>query len=153
MVTTRDPERAGAGSCHSVGVISLGLARQLRDAGLKWSPAPGDRFVVADRDMDADVFVLSDMTIEVHELPHGRVIGFNGTTEWALDSIDKDNTVWLPRESQLRELLAGTFRGLDRTEQGWRVRTELNGATHACEHPDAEQAYGLALLYLLDSLR
>ena len=95
-------------------MISLGLAQQLRDAGVRWNPAPGDRFVVADRDMDCDVFALSDMTIEVHDLPHGRVIGFNGTTEWALDSIEKDNTVWLPRESQLRELLAGAFRGLDR---------------------------------------
>jgi len=134
-------------------VISLGLARQLRDAGLKWSPESGDRFVVADRDMDSDVFVLSDMTIEVHDLPHGQVIGFNGTTEWALDSVENDNAVWMPRESQLRELLAGTFRGLDRTEDGWRVRTELNGAVHASQDPDAEQAYGLALLHLLDSLR
>ncbi len=134
-------------------MISLGLARQLRDAGLKWSPASGDRFVVADRDMDSDVFVLSDMTIEVHDLPHGQVIGFNGTTEWALDSVENDNAVWLPRESQLRELLAGTFRGLDRTEDGWRVRTELNGAVHASQDLDAEQAYGLALLHLLDSLR
>jgi hypothetical protein len=134
-------------------VISLGLARQLRDAGLKWSPASGDRFVVADRDMDCDVFVLSDMTIEVHDLPHGQVIGFNGTTEWALDSVDNDNAVWLPRESQLRELLGATFRGLDRTDDGWRVRTEVNGAIHAGQDPDAEQAYGLALLHLLDSLR
>jgi hypothetical protein len=134
-------------------VISLQLSRRLRDAGLRWSPAAGDRFVVADRDMDSDVFVLSDMTIEVHDLPHGQVIGFNGTTEWALDSVENDNAVWLPRESQLRELLAGTFRGLDRTEDGWRVRTELNGAVHASQDLDAEQAYGLALLHLLDSLR
>lgn len=134
-------------------MISLGLAQQLRDAGVRWSPAPGDRFVVADRDMDSDVFVLSDMTIEVHDLPHGRVIGFNGTTEWALDSIDKDNAVWLPRESQLRELLAGAFHSLDRTDGGWRVRIELGDTTHTVEHADAEQAYGLALLLLLDSLR
>ncbi len=103
--------------------------------------------------MDSDVFVLSDMTIEVHDLPHGRVIGFNGTTEWALDSVEKDNVVWLPRESQLRELLAGTFRGLDRTEHGWCIRTELNGALHVSQDADAEQAYGLALLHLLESLR
>ena len=109
--------------------------------------------MVADRDMDSDVFVLSDMTIEVHDLPHGRVIGFNGTTEWALDSVDKDSAVWLPRENQLRELLAGTFCGLDRTDNGWRVRTELNGAAHATENADAEEAYGLALLQLLESLR
>jgi hypothetical protein len=102
--------------------------------------------------MDSDVFVLSEMTIEVHDLPHGKVIGFNGTTEWALDSVDNDKAVWLPRESQLRELLAGTFRGLDRTDDGWRVRTELKSAVHTSQDPDAEQAYGLALLHLLDSL-
>ncbi len=109
--------------------------------------------MVADRDMDADVFVLSDMTIEVHDLPHGRVIGFNGTMEWALDSVDKDSAVWLPRESQLRELLAATFRGLDRIDNGWRVRSELNGAAHATENADAEEAYGRALLHVLESLR
>jgi hypothetical protein len=134
-------------------VISLDLARRLRDAGLRWSPASGDRFVVTDRDMDSDVFVLSEMTIEVHDLPHGKVIGFNGTTEWALDSLDSDGAVWLPRESQLRELLGGTFRGLDRDAEGWRVRTERNGEAHTAQDPDAEQAYGLALLHLLESLR
>jgi hypothetical protein len=138
---------------HTGGVISLDLARRLQGAGLRWSPASGDRFVVAGREMDSDVFVLGDMTIEVHDLPSGRVIGFNGTTEWALDSVDKDRAVWLPRESQLRELLADTFRGLDRTDDGWRVRTELNGAVHTSDDADAEQAYGLALLHLLDSLR
>jgi len=132
-------------------VISVGLARQLRDSGLTWWPASGDRFVVADRDMDAEVFVLSDMTIEVHDLPQGPVIGFNGTTEWALDSIDKEKTLWLPRESQLRELLGNSFRGLERTDHGWQVRTELGGEVHTTHDPDAEQAYGLALLYLLDT--
>jgi hypothetical protein len=134
-------------------VISLRLARQLRDAGLRWSPAPGDRFVVADRDMDSDVFVLSDMTIEVHDLPHGRVLGFNGTTEWALDSVETENAVWLPRESQLRELLGGTFRSLDRDGADWRVRTEVNGEAHVSRHADAEQAYASALLHLLNGLR
>ena len=109
--------------------------------------------MVADRDMDNDVFVLSDMTIEVHDLPHGQVIGFNGTTEWALDSVDNDKAVWLPRETQLREALAGTFRGLDRTENGWLVRTELRGEVHTSQDADAEQAYGFALLHLLESLR
>src|SRR6266516_792302 len=140
--------RARTASAHTGLVISLDLACRLRDAGLRWSPAPGDRFVVADRDMDSDVFVLSDMTVEVHDLPHGKVIGFNGTTEWALDSVESEKTVWLPRESQLRELLAGTFRGLDRTDGAWRVRTEVNGAVHTSQDPDAEQAYGLALLHL-----
>jgi len=131
-------------------VISVDLATRLRAAGLRWSPAAGDRFVVADRDMDTDVFVLSDMTVEVHDLPEGRVIGFNGTTEWALDSVEHEQTLWLPRESQLRELLAGTFRSLERRPTGWLVRTEINGDPHETEDVDAEQAYGLALLHLLE---
>ena len=134
-------------------MISLELSHRLRDAGLRWTPAPGDRFVVADRDMDSDVFVLSDMTIEVHELPQGRIIGFNGTTEWALDSVESEQAVWLPRESQLRELLGGTFRTLDRTDAGWRVHIEINGQPHSSEHADPEQAYGLALLHLLELTR
>ena len=55
--------------------------------------------------MDDDVFVLSDMTVEVHDLPSGRVIGFNGTTEWALDEVAQRDALWIPREDQLRELL------------------------------------------------
>ena len=41
------------------------------------------------------------------------MIGFNGTTEWALDSVELQHSVWLPSETQLRELLAGTFRALE----------------------------------------
>lgn len=138
---------------HTGRVISLDLALRLRAARLVWSPAAGDRFTLADHSADGDVFVISDMTIEVHDLPHGKVIGFNGTVEWALDSVDSEEAVWLPRESQLRELLGGCFRGLDRTPDGWRVRIEINGSSHVIEDADAEQAYGLALLRLLDAAR
>ncbi len=130
-------------------MISIETARLLRDAGLRWTPAAGDRFVVVDRGMDDDVFVLSDMTVEVHQLEHGQVIGFNGTTEWALDSVEDRDAVWLPREGQLRELLAGTFRSLDRVEADWRVRLEVNSAPVQVQHPDPEQAYALALLQLI----
>jgi hypothetical protein len=131
-------------------VISVDLAARLRRSGLRWSPSAGDRFVVADRDMGTDVFVLSDMTIEVHDLPEGRMIGFNGTTEWALDSVEHEQALWLPRESQLRDLLGGTFRRLERRDENWLVRIEVNGAPFESEHADAEQAYGLALLHLLE---
>ena len=53
-------------------MISIGLATQLRDAGLAWKPASGDRFVVSQEEMAGEVFVLSDMTVEVHVLPQGR---------------------------------------------------------------------------------
>ena len=74
-------------------MLSVASARALREAGLQWTPARGDSFVIPDRDMDADVFVLSDMTVEVHQFPAGPVIGFNGTTEWALDSVEQSETL------------------------------------------------------------
>ena len=85
-------------------MIPFEHALRLRDAGLASKPAAGDRFAIPDRGLDDDVFVLSHMTIEVHQLPHGAVIGFNGTVEWALDDVAQDEAVWLPREDQLREL-------------------------------------------------
>jgi hypothetical protein len=130
-------------------VITLTAARRLRAAGLRWSPQSGDRFVVTGRDMDSDVFVVSEMTVEVQDSPLGRVIGFNGTTEWALDSIEQHDTVWLPRETQLRELLAGTFRTLQSSERGWLVTLRVNGENLSFEDPDAEEAYAAALHALL----
>ena len=130
-------------------MISLELARRLRDSGVKWVPSSGDRFVVADRDMDGDVFVLSEMTVEVHRFPHGEVIGFNGTTEWALDSIDQRQSVWLPSETQLRHLLGRTFQSLEPVADEWRVTINIGGRTTSVQHADADEAYGLALLHLV----
>ena len=99
-------------------VISIELAKRLRDAGVRWIPAAGDRFVIPDRDMDDEVFVLSDMTVDVHEFETGRVIGFNGTVEWALDSVEQETAFWLPSETQLRELLGSDLRQLVPTRGG-----------------------------------
>jgi hypothetical protein len=130
-------------------MISLALALRLRNAGLKWRPERGDWFLLPDRDMDEDRFVVSDMTIEVHEFPHGRVLGFNGTVEWALDSIEQGDAVWLPSEGQLRRLLAGTFLRLERAGEGLCVALAVSGREVRIEHEDADEAYGLALLHLI----
>jgi hypothetical protein len=135
------------------GVLSVALARALRDAGLQWTPARGDSFVVPDREMDSDVFVLSDMTIEVHRFPAGPVIGFNGTTEWALDSVEQSETLWLPAEHQLRELLGDAFAGLAPTGDGYRVTLRVDGATSGYNGSDPAEAYALALLHLLRARR
>jgi hypothetical protein len=132
------------------GVISVTLARRLRDAGVKWQPTNGDRFVVADREMDDDVFVISDMLVDLHRLPDGPVLGFNGTVEWALDSVHLEQSVWLPREEQLRALLGGTFRRFERADGRYRVVLKINDREAAFEDEDAEQAYGLALLHLVE---
>ena len=128
-------------------MISVPLARSLRDAGLPWSPAAGDRFVVADRDMDDQVFVLSDMTIEVRTFPTGPVIAFNGTTEWALDSLDQHDALWLPAEHQLRDLLGGAFRRLEQVPGGFTaVVTDGYGSDVGTTAAEPADAYALALL-------
>ena len=129
------------------GMIPLDLAVRLRESGLTWNPAPGDRFVLPDRGID-EVFVLSDMTVQVYELPKGTVIGFNGTTQWALDDIEQDEAIWLPREDQLRERLGAAFYRLDRIGDGYQVTTLRAGERKEFFADSAEEAYALALLYL-----
>ena len=131
-------------------MIELGLARALRVAGLAWNPLPGDRFVVPDRGMDEEVFVVSDMVIEVHDAPTGQVIGFNGTTEWALDSLEQQQVVWMPRENQLRELLDQRFVRLESVTGGFAVVIRVDDeGEHREVDADAESAYARALLAVL----
>ncbi len=130
-------------------MIGVEVARQLREAGLGWKPAPGDSFAIPDRDLDEDTFVLSNMTIEVYPVPEGRVIGFNGTTEWALDDVELDEALWLPREDQLRDLLGGTFRSLRRGDAGYEVGITLLGEDRTFTAASPEEAYAAALLHLL----
>ena len=127
-------------------MISLELARRLRDTGLSWTPTAGDRFVVVDRDMDTDVFVVSDMVVEVHDHPTGQILAFNGTTEWALDSIEAQEVVWLPDESQLRDLLGDQFQRLESVPGGFVVVLEVDGQHTRHVDVDAERAYARALL-------
>ena len=73
-------------------MISTELARALRDSGLVWTPRAGDAFRIDRVEADEEIYVLSDMTVEAHDFSTGTVIGFNGTTEWALDSVDLSAT-------------------------------------------------------------
>jgi hypothetical protein len=130
-------------------VIGVELALRLQAAGLEWEPAAGDRFVIANRGMDGDVFVVSELTIEVHQAPTGPLIRFNGTTEWALDSVEQEATVWLPREGQLREALGPHFRRLEPVGDGFAVVIERGGAGERHVDVDAERAYARALLAVL----
>jgi hypothetical protein len=138
-------------------VITLELARRLQASGVAWSPAVGDRFVVPDRDMDSEVFVISDMVVEVREVPSGRILAFNGTTEWALDSVDASTVVWLPREEQLRELLGTAFVSLELLDRvsveeasdatlGYAVTIDIKAERQRHIDVDAEAAYARAVL-------
>ncbi|MFT3871787.1 MAG: pilus assembly protein CpaE [Nocardioides sp.] len=114
----------------------------LREQGRPWEPASGDRFVVPGRDLE-EVFVIAEMTIEVEELPSGRHIRFNGTTEWALDSILASDVLWIPWEHQLRELLGPRFVSLVRRGPSYVVLTADDSEATA---DDPETAYALAVI-------
>ncbi|MCU1404502.1 MAG: pilus assembly protein CpaE [Glaciihabitans sp.] len=132
-------------------MISTVLARALRDSGLSWHPLAGDSFCIDRMEVDGDVFILSDMTVEAHQHPTGTVLGFNGTTEWALDSVALDDALWLPREDQLRTLLRATFRSLHWTESNrFEVSTVIAGVPRTFEAREAVDAYARALLALID---
>jgi hypothetical protein len=127
-------------------VITPALAQRLRDAGIGWKPVNGDRFMVPDRELDDAVFVVSDMVVEAHDLPSGALLRFNGTTEWALDSLPQDETLWLPREDQLRALLGTAFVSLEVVKDGFVVVSEQDGLRSRHGDADAECAYAVAVL-------
>ncbi|MEO5921785.1 MAG: pilus assembly protein CpaE [Pseudolysinimonas sp.] len=138
-------------------MISTALAAALRAAGLTWTPVSGDAFQLSGVDFEGDVFTVSDMTIEAHHYPSGTILGFNGTTEWALDSVALEDALWLPREDQLRDALAGTFVDLTREvgddeRASYVVTTVVDGEEARVVSDDPAEAYGLALLALLRSL-
>ena len=134
-------------------MISLDLAHSLREAGLAWTPTKGDGFVIPDRDLDDQVFVVSDMVIERFEPPSGgELLAFNGTTEWALDSLESGEALWLPREDQLRAALGEAFVGLERLPghpPGYAVTTTTVHGARRHVDVDPESAYARALLDLL----
>lgn len=130
-------------------LVPTDLARQLRDAGLVWTPREGDRFAIPDRDMDDRVFMISEMVVEVRDTPSGPVIAFNGTTEWALDAILQAEVIWLPGEAQLRQRLGSAFIALQPDEARLRCTIELGGGPVDHHGTTAAEAYGRALLHLL----
>jgi hypothetical protein len=106
-------------------MISRELAAALREAGVRWMPASGDRFSLLTPAFETDVFTVSDMTIEPQGPPEARVLGFNGTTEWALDSVEIQEALWLPREDQLREMMGATFVALRAAADGFLVTIRI----------------------------
>ncbi len=136
------------------GMINRELAEALAARGLVWVPASGDRFVVPDRDLDDEVFVVSGMSIEVSDLPTGAEMRFNGTVEWALDSIQQSEVVWLPREEQMREALGERFLRLESVTGGFAVvlaPSNGSGREQRCVDFDVERAYARALLSVLSA--
>lgn len=131
-------------------MISAELARAVRDAGVRWRPVSGDRFMIERREMTGEVFTVSDMVIEEHRHEEGDFFGFNGTTEWALDSVPKADTVWLPREDQLRDLIGAAFLSLTSDDGTFTVTAAVEeGEPLVSIGTSAADAYARALLGII----
>jgi hypothetical protein len=133
-------------------LLNRDLARQLAEAGLAWSPAERDMFMIPGAGLDQKVFVISELTALVQRLAGVPHITFHGSSEWALDHVTVGDAVWLPSESQLRlaleERVPGAVYVLERQAEGYRcllVGASGNGQFHT----RAEDAYAAALLHVL----
>jgi len=151
-------------------VISRELAVRLRPL-LPWTPQNADRFFIPGEEIADSVFIVSDMVVELIRAQGESNFHFNGTTEWALDSVSSEVAVWLPSEQQLREALGEAFLSLDRIGDRYVVSfvgpgsspgvnpgvdspagsasSGPGGAHHSAPMADAADAYALALLRVL----
>jgi hypothetical protein len=136
-------------------VISFATAQRLDGAGVRWHPAAGDRFTLRTPEVHGEVFTVADMVVEARHYPTGTLLAFNGTTEWALDSLELDQALWLPREDQLRAMLGPAFRSLARAVTGeFQVLAEIPGRPERVFTADqADEAYADALLALVQAAR
>ena len=140
-------------------MISLALAKELKAAGLVWKTGVNDFFGIPDRGLDDRVFVLSDMMASMDLFRGWPVVTFHGTAEWALDYILTSETVWLPTEAQLREAIeemllreASIMLQLNYTPQGYQCILEVQGKQHTFIGENGSEAYGQALLSLLQQM-
>ena len=132
-------------------MISLTNAQALSRTSVRWSPQAGDRFTVRTEEMTGEVFTVADMVVEARDYPTGTLLAFNATTEWALDSVQLEQALWLPREDQLRELLGSSFRSLARSSTAsYQVLAEIPGQPERLfTADDAADAYARAVLALV----
>jgi hypothetical protein len=131
-------------------MISKDLARELQPY-LDWTPQNGDRFFIPRPEIGDSVFMVSDMVVELVTRNGDTRFHFNGTVEWALDSVQAGDVVWLPREDQLRERLGAHFLSMDAGPDGFVVALSGPGrAYHTPPEVEAADAYARAVLYVVN---
>jgi hypothetical protein len=138
-------------------MISIERAAQLKSTGLQWEPALHDFFCVPDADMDDRVFIVNDMMAEVETMYGRPTITFHGVVEWALDSVLPVDALWLPTETQLRELLMAQLGTQGQIELLCRAgeticRIETDKGRQWFDGEDASDAYAQALIARLKGL-
>ena len=137
-------------------MISLKLAEELKLAGLAWHPQLHDFFAIPGTELAQRLFVVSDMMIDIQQLLGQQTITFNGAVEWSLDYIVMADAVWMPTETQLRLALQECLMTekqpavrLTSSVDRYRCHILLRGKTLEFIAPNASDAYGQALLYVL----
>lgn len=135
-------------------MISMERGQQLKASGLEWEPAERDLFMMPEHNLDGQVFVVSALPALVQNFGGQRTITFHGSIEWALDYVVLSEAVWLPTETQLRELLSERIGPdaplrLERLSAGYRLLVGLGADLHELEAPSAEDVYAQALLLTL----
>ncbi|MFK7801863.1 MAG: pilus assembly protein CpaE [Anaerolineae bacterium] len=134
--------------------LALKTAQKLKTAGIDWEPKTHDFFAMPDVDMDDRVFALSDMTISMEVLHGYHAITFVGSVEWALDFVYHSDAVWLPTESQLREMIVsrleeGSTMTLQTSIGGYVITIDTGSSRSLFEGVTAIEAYAAALLGML----
>lgn len=133
-----------------IGLVPVPLARRLKTLGFEWEPRIGDRFMVPDRHLDEHVFALSDMVVEMRDSIGGiPELAFNGTVEWALDSIVQSEVVWLPTETDVRNALGDSFVALYSEDDEFVCVARIDDAPTSFTGATAAEAYATALVALL----
>lgn len=136
-------------------MISPSLAFQLKEAGLEWHPAKRDNFMLPGSELANEVFTLNDQTILVEMIKGSSTVTFHGSAEWALDDILLADVVWMPSETQLRDLIQQRLSGdsaavaLHWSNTEYRCTLSHLEQEYAFVAASAEDAYAQALLFLL----
>lgn len=140
-------------------MISLELAQSLKNAGLVWQADLHHFFAIPERGFDDRVFVISDLMAHLDLLKGWPIVAFHGAVEWALDYILTTEVVWMPTEAQLRQELEEIL--LDEPEvllqlswqpQGYICDIRFRGESMSFTAKIASEAYGLALLHILQTV-
>jgi hypothetical protein len=135
-------------------MITVDLAQRLKRAGMNWQPAERDFFMIPDRNLDGQVFVVSQLPSLVQVLGGEPTVTFHGSIEWALDSVLLTEVVWLPSESQLRQAIVELIGPdaplrLERARAGYRCQIAYRADMLEFVAESAEDAYAQTLLHLL----
>ena len=140
-------------------MLTVGTARELRDAGLQCTPAALDIFTVPLPDLEDQVFVISEMTILAENLHGHPALTFHGSVEWALDHVWTGDALWIPREDQLRALIEERLAGqaadwhlsLDSDASGSRCTVTSDAHVSGFSGQDASECLAAALLSILNA--